>query len=151
MSVGQPDLVSSSPNNAFTGSPATDTTDTTDKEVPVLCTVTSGTDGNNNPTYPVLCASTLSFPRYALSDGTHLFIADGGNDRVLVYNTIPTKSGVAADAVLGQADFTSVVASDGPNYLISPLSLAVAGDDLFVTDTYNRPSASLPSIRSAVE
>jgi uncharacterized protein (TIGR03437 family) len=138
VAIGQPDLISSLPNNAFTGTPATGTTDTTDKETPVLCTVSNGTDGNSNPTYPVLCASTLSFPRFALSDGTHLFIADGGNDRVLVYNTIPTQSGASASAVLGQADFTSVVASDGPNYLISPLSLAVAGADLFVTDTYNR-------------
>src|SRR5579862_6833092 len=158
VSVGQPDLVSSTPNNAFTGIAATDTTDTTDKEVPVLCTVSNGTDGNNQPIYPSLCAATLSFPRYALSDGTHLFIADGGNDRVLVYNTIPTKSGALADVVLGQSDFTSVVASDGPNYLISPLSLAVAGDDLFVTDTYNRrilvftpaePNVPITAIRNA--
>jgi len=39
------------------------------------------------------CGATLSFPRYALSDGTRLFIADGGNDRVLVFKTIPTQNG----------------------------------------------------------
>lgn len=158
VAVGQPDLTSSIPNNAYTGTAAADTTDTTHKQTPVLCTVSNGTDGNSNPTYPALCAATLSFPRYALSDGTHLFIADGGNDRVLVYNTMPTQSGASANAVLGQTDFTSVVASDGANFLISPVSLALAGADLFVADTYNRrvlvftpaePKVPITAIRNA--
>ena len=50
------------------------------------------------------------FPRYALSDGQRLFIADGGNDRVLVYNSIPTTNGAKADIYLGQPDeFTDQV------------------------------------------
>ena len=49
-------------------------------------------------------------PRYALSDGHRLFIADGGNDRVLVYNSIPTTNGAKADIYLGQPDeFTDQV------------------------------------------
>ena len=36
------------------------------------------------------CQASLNFPRFALSDGTRLFIADSGNDRVLIYKTIPT-------------------------------------------------------------
>ena len=47
-----------------------------------------------------------------LSDGTRLFIADGGNDRVLVFNHIPTQNGAEADIVLGQPDeYASVVTS----------------------------------------
>ena len=45
-------------------------------------------------TLPGPCSASLNFPRFALSDGTRLFIADGGNDRVLIYNTIPTTNGV---------------------------------------------------------
>ena len=138
LAIGQPDLKSSLPNNAFTGTPAADSSDTTNKETPVLCTVSNGKDPANNPTYPSLCAATLSFPRYALSDGTRLFIADGGNDRILIYNTVPTQSGALANAVLGQPDFSSLIASNGANFVITPLSLALAGSDLFVSDPYNR-------------
>ena len=91
VAIGQPDLVSSIANNAF----STDPTDTTvpPKETPVLCTTSNGTDVNSNPTYPNYCNSTVNFPRFALAAGNRLFIADGGNDRVLVYNQIPTQSG----------------------------------------------------------
>jgi len=135
--VGQPDMTSSLPDNAFSGTPATDSTDTTDKETPLACTEPNGTDGNNNPTYPSLCAVTMSFPRYALSDGNMLFVADGGNDRVLIYDTIPTANGAAADRVLGQADLISDVPSPDTDRLQTPTSLAWDGENLFVADTYN--------------
>ncbi len=104
--LGQPNMTSSLPNNAFTGTTAASSTDTTNKETPVMCTQSNGKDLANNPTYPFLCAATMSFPRYALSDGKFLFVADGGNDRVLVYKKIPTTNGAAADVILGQADPT---------------------------------------------
>lgn len=138
VALGQPNLTSSLPNNAFTGSPATSSTDTTNKETPVMCTVSNGTDLANNPAYPFLCSSTLSFPRYALSDGNWLFVADGGNDRVLVYRHIPTASGAAADIILGQGDGTSDEASAGTDRLQTPTSLAWDGANLYVADTYNR-------------
>jgi len=46
----------------------------------------------------------MSLPRYVVSDGTRLFVADGGNDRVMVYNSIPTVTGQLADEILGQPD-----------------------------------------------
>ena len=55
--VGQPDMISSIANNAFTTSP-TDTT-VPPVETPVMCTVSNGIDVNNNPTYP----SLLQFDR----------------------------------------------------------------------------------------
>ena len=138
LALGQPDLTSSIPNNAFTGSPATSSTDTTNKETPVMCTVSIGKDLANNPAYPGRCSSTLSFPRYALSDGTLLFVADGGNDRILVYRHIPTASGAAADVILGQADGTSDEATASTDRLQTPTSLAWDGTNLYVADTYNR-------------
>jgi uncharacterized protein (TIGR03437 family) len=155
--VGQPDLVSATPDNAFTGTAATTAGDK-NVETPVMCTVSNGTDSNSKPTYPSLCASTLSFPRYALSDGTSLFIADGGNDRVLIFNQIPTKNGADADIVLGQPDMTTDVSSNATDSLATPMSLAWDGTNLFVSDTYNQrvvaytkatPSVPVTSVRNA--
>src|SRR6185436_19577299 len=41
-----------------------------------------------------------------------LYVADTQNNRVLVYNRIPTANGAAADVVLGQPDFTTFVEQD---------------------------------------
>ena len=147
--IGQPDMVSAIPNNAFSGTAAT-TAGSTNVETPVMCTVPTGTDSNGAPTYPNSCASTLNFPRFALSDGQRLYIADGGNDRVLVFNTIPTQNAVSADVILGQPDaFTDVVTSNnnsldnplapnlqqsGANVIPTPTSLAWDGANLYVTD-----------------
>ena len=86
-----------------------------------------------------------------MSDGTRLFIADGGNDRVLIYATIPAASGAAADTVLGQVDFISDVVSDATQLITStvvsnngsadtirtPTSLAWDGTNLYVADPYD--------------
>jgi uncharacterized protein (TIGR03437 family) len=136
--VGQPDMISSLPNNAFSGSPATSSTDTTNKEVPVLCTVSNGVDPANNPTYPAGCNATLNFPRFALGANGRLFIADGGNDRVLVFEHVPTTNGASADYILGQIGGTTNQASDAADSLRTPLSLAWDGTNLYVSDAYNR-------------
>jgi uncharacterized protein (TIGR03437 family) len=128
--LGQPDLVSSTANNAFT-------TDANGVETAVLCTTSNGTDSNGNPTYPYFCNSTLNFPRFALSTGTKLFIADGGNDRILVYNTMPTKSGTPADAIIGQYN-NAVIATDAADGLRTPMGMAWDGTNLYVSDAYNR-------------
>jgi hypothetical protein len=134
IAIGQPDLVSEVDNNS-----------------PALCK-TNGNDANGKPTYPISCYATLSLPRYALSDGAHLFIADGGNDRVLVFNSLPTHSGQKADVVLGQPDeFTdrvtdstntfdpnSNVLRSSPNTIRTPMSLAWDGANLYVSDPFDR-------------
>jgi uncharacterized protein (TIGR03437 family) len=132
--IGQPDFNSAIPNNS-TG----------------FCK-SNGTDSSGNPTYPLRCEKTLDFPRYALADGQgRLFVADGGNDRVLIYKTIPTTNGVAADTVLGQPDFLTDLASDPtiqfasttiPNRastdtVRTPTSLAWDGTNLYVADSYD--------------
>jgi len=134
--IGQPDMVSAVPNNAF----STDPNDTTvpPKQTPVLCTTSNGTDTNSNPTYPNYCNATISFPRFALSTGTKLFVADGGNDRVLVFNTIPTQNAASADYVIGQIGGSVNQASDAADSLRTPMSLAWDGTNLYVSDAYNR-------------
>jgi uncharacterized protein (TIGR03437 family) len=107
-----------------------------------LCEAT-GTDANGNNAYPPLCNATLNFPRYALSDGRRLFIADGGNNRILVFNTIPTENGRTADVILGQ--ITATLDQDSEPLRISsadsvrtPMSLAWDGTNLYVSDPFNR-------------
>ncbi|MCX6609726.1 MAG: hypothetical protein NTW74_02620 [Acidobacteria bacterium] len=110
-----------------------------------LCAAT-GKDANDKDTFPGRCGATMNFPRYALSDGKRLFIADGGNDRVLVYNNIPTANGAKADAVLGQRSDSLNLTSDGafPNFVSAadvirtPTSLAWDGTNLYIADPYNR-------------
>src|SRR5580704_1872139 len=108
-----------------------------------------GTDSSGNPIYPATCVNTMSFPRFALSDGTRLYIADAGNDRVLVFNTIPTQNAARADVILGEPDeFSDLVTSNSStfspnleqsasNSLPTPTSLAWDGTNLYVADPSN--------------
>lgn len=128
--VGQPDMNSSLDNNSYS-------IDSNGIQSKVLCAST-GTDTNGNLTYPATCNATLSFPRYALSDGQHLYIADGGNDRVLVFSTIPTQNGLAADTVIGQIGGGVNQASDAADSMRTPMALAWDGTNLYVSDTFNR-------------
>jgi uncharacterized protein (TIGR03437 family) len=150
--IGQPNMTSEIPNNAFSGMTATSATDTTNKEVPVMCNTVTGFDQANNPIYPARCGATMEFPRFALSDGQHLFVADGGNDRIMVYNSIPTQNGQRADEFIGQPDefsdqvtdstntfqLDANVLSSSPATVRSPLALAWDGENLYVTDPYDR-------------
>ncbi len=126
--VGQPDMESAVANN-----------------VQKLCAPT-GKDSEGKDIFPRLCGATLDFPRFALSDGRRLFISDGGNDRVLVFNSIPTANGQSADAVLGQPDAQVNLASDSADPLRrssadsmrTPMGLAWDGTNLYVADPFNR-------------
>jgi uncharacterized protein (TIGR03437 family) len=118
-------------------------------DAPALCP-SNGKDTDGKDTFPARCGKTLDFPRFALSDGTRLFIADGGNDRVLVYNTIPTQNAAAADVILGQPDENASVVSSftdlfhpllrqsAADITPTPTGLAWDGTNLYVTDPANR-------------
>jgi uncharacterized protein (TIGR03437 family) len=134
--LGQPDMTSSIANYGFTVDP-NDTT-VPRKQIPVLCNESDGKDTNDNPTYPATCKATLSFPRFVLPAGDRLFVADGGNDRVLVYEHMPTQNGQTADLVIGQIGGSVNQASDAADSLRTPMSLAWDGTNLYVSDSYNR-------------
>ncbi len=66
-------------------------------------------------------------------DGHRLFVGDGSQHRVLIWNGLPNADDQPADAVLGQAD--NLV---GPATVGTPSALASDGTNLFVADTENR-------------
>ncbi|MGA2134180.1 MAG: hypothetical protein ABSH50_17950 [Bryobacteraceae bacterium] len=132
-------VVGTASGGCFSNIVSDTTASTVITEVAVMCTTSNGIDVNSNPIYPTLCASTLSFPSYAFADSTgRLYIADGGNDRVLIFNSIPTSDGASADLVLGQTDFVSDAPTDGADTMDAPLSLAFDGSNLYVADSYNQ-------------
>jgi hypothetical protein len=85
--------------------------------------------------------NTLFWPAGIWSDGTRLFIADTANNRVLIYNTIPTSNHASADVVLGQSDMTSGTANQGgtaqANTLSNPFGVYSDGTRLFISDCNN--------------
>lgn len=110
----------------------------------------TGKNADGQDTFPLRCEFTMNFPRFALSDGKQLFVADGGNDRILIWSTIPTENGKAPDRVIGQPDFLTDVITDNedfftPNLLKgapsttrTPLSLAWDGTNLYVSNPFDR-------------
>jgi uncharacterized protein (TIGR03437 family) len=150
--VGQPNMTSELDNGMIASCVAT-SVDADGYPVyaagcPTVICPSTFTDSVGTLLYPSRCGVTLSFPRFALSDGTRLYIADGGNDRVLVYNSIPTSNGAAANIFLGQPDqytdqLTSAVDTfrpdadileSAPNTFFDPYALAWDGTNLYISD-----------------
>ncbi|MBI4872372.1 MAG: hypothetical protein HY814_12490, partial [Candidatus Riflebacteria bacterium] len=82
-------------------------------------------------------ASSLAGPQGVASDGTRLFVGDGGNHRVLVWGSFPTANGQVADLVLGQPDFTSGTGGTSALGLCNPYAVESDGARLFVADSSN--------------
>lgn len=82
-------------------------------------------------------ANTLNYPEKVYSDGTKLFIADRVNNRVLIYNTIPTSNNASADVVVGQANFTSTGTATSASRMRNPRGIWVDSGKLFIADVYN--------------
>src|SRR5271154_5277327 len=83
---------------------------------------------------------TKSFktPTAVFVAGNQLFVNDYGNNRVLIWNKLPTKNDVPANVVVGQADFNSSDSATSQSALDSPeLGLVVAGGKLLVADRNN--------------
>jgi hypothetical protein len=71
------------------------------------------------------------------TDGTHFFVCDSWNNRVLVYNSIPSDGKAKPAYVLGQASFTSSKAGYGLDEMNWPVGIATANGKLYVADTHN--------------
>jgi hypothetical protein len=82
------------------------------------------------------------------SDGTALFVADVGFQRVLIYDAIPTENGALPDRILGQSTLNNVTPNDDdqdgnqdatPSRRVvrSPVGVSVVGRNLVVADQGN--------------
>ena len=126
--IGQPDMESQFPNNAKALCPEAEPPPAEEGD----------TSDDDTPPPPIRCDRTLSFPRFALSDGNSLFVADGGNDRILIFNEIPAENGAPADVVIGQRDFETLLESDGAGSIRAPQALAHDGTNLYAADPFAR-------------
>lgn len=147
--IGQPDFTSSVPNNSEAlcepigpndddGSRSENETPPTNVPLAVPLPPLRGEIDPDEVRYPRRCEGTLNFPRFALVAGEKLFVADSGNDRILVYNQIPTENRAIADLVIGQPNFVQLTESEGPGSVRSPTSMAYDGLNLYVADPFTR-------------
>ncbi len=86
-------------------------------------------------------ATRFNIPQAVLIANGKVVIADSNNNRVLIYNSIPTSNGAAADLVIGQTNFTNRLADQGgsaaANTLDYPTGLGFDGLNLFISDFLN--------------
>jgi hypothetical protein len=81
-------------------------------------------------------SSRLALPASVSITDNHLVVADAGNNRVLIWNSLPT-SNVAADVVVGQTDFSGNDPGTSATQLNFPIAATIASNKLFVVDQYN--------------
>ena len=95
---------------------------------------------NGTTTNPT--ATSLLWPYAVHSTGSMLFVADMGNSRILIWNTIPTINMQAANVVVGQPDMTTSTANypsgtPSASSLYDPEGVYSDGTKLYVSDYYN--------------
>jgi len=78
----------------------------------------------------------FNHPMGIASDGKHLLLADTRNNRILIWNHLPT-SNEPPDIVLGQKDFYSCEPGMAKDKLRWPVDVATDGKRVIVADTYN--------------
>ncbi|MBN1114054.1 MAG: NHL repeat-containing protein [Oligoflexia bacterium] len=93
--------------------------------------------GKEAPTF-----NTMNSPSAIYSDGTSLYIADSGNNRVLYYKQIPTMNGWHANFVLGQEKGSGNRPNMGKEQitdktLYQPSGVFGSGNKIFVSDSMN--------------
>ncbi|HRN70342.1 MAG TPA: hypothetical protein PLS49_04090, partial [Candidatus Woesebacteria bacterium] len=80
-------------------------------------------------------AAGLNIPISVFSNNNRLYIADNNNNRVLIFNKIPTINGISADIVLGQTNFTSNANVGITSYSMqNPQMVFEYQDKLFVSE-----------------
>ena len=95
--------------------------------------------GNPEPS-----ASSFSTPADIVSSGTELYVADGQNNRVLVFGVTPAGVSATATRVIGQLDFpyNAVNLIEGKEFFLQNqgsaiLDQSVSPPRLYVADTFN--------------
>ncbi|QEN03404.1 hypothetical protein EW093_01360 [Thiospirochaeta perfilievii] len=106
--------------------------DTTQKPADVVV-------GQSNMTSSVsgTASNLMKFPKDVYLTNDKLLVADSGNNRVLIWNSIPTTDGIDADIVLGQPDFTSSDPYTTSSTMNDPISVWSNGIKVIVSDRNN--------------
>lgn len=90
-------------------------------------------------------ANTIFKPGQARVDAQgRLFVSDYGNNRILIWNKVPTESGTSADAVIGQTDLTGDTAGTSATALDGPWTMFIDGNYLWFSDYDNNRVLRLP-------
>lgn len=87
--------------------------------------------------------SKLNAPEHAFISGTQFFIVDGGNSRILIFNSLPTATGTAADITVG------VGSGNASDSFSTPVFATVISNALYVADSGNNRIQVFSSIPSA--
>ena len=91
----------------------------------------SGIDFNNTGS-PLL----FNHPGEVATDGTRLLLADRNNNRVLIWNKLPT-SNIPPDLVLGQKNFITNNPGKAADQMNWPVGVSAQNGKVAVADTYN--------------
>lgn len=93
----------------------------------------------------------LNHPNGIATDGTHFVVCDTWNNRVLVWNSLPTGN-TKADVVIGQKDFFTFTPGYDLDQMNWPVAATFAGEKLIIADTHNNRLLvydSVPSVNGA--
>lgn len=115
------------------------TSPTTNQAADIVLGQPNFTTANNS----TVASTTLGTVNGVFSNGSQIFVADNGNNRVLVWNTTSPANGAPADIVLGQANFTAGEANRGgaspaANTVSSPNGVYADSSRIYVADSNNR-------------
>lgn len=96
----------------------------------------------NEANFSGVSARSLSAPQSARIFAGKLIVADRGNNRVLIWNSIPTSNNTPADVVIGQVDGVANSANQGAgtptaSSLSAPEFADVIDGNLVISDTAN--------------
>lgn len=84
-----------------------------------------------------LDASHLSTPQGVMEAGGKVYVLDGGHNRLLIWNSIPTQNGQAANLVVGQTDFTTSTSGLNQFQFGDPRAFWTDGTRLVICDWGN--------------
>lgn len=96
----------------------------------------------NRGVFSAITAGGLNNPSSVATDGTKLYVADQGNNRVLVFTSLPISSTTAANGVIGQPNLTSNAPNNPASTLVklsSPTKVSISPDGtrLLIVDNAN--------------
>ncbi|EDY21211.1 NHL repeat containing protein [Chthoniobacter flavus Ellin428] len=98
-----------------------------------------------------VAADKMAGPRGVLvTPSGQLIVTDYNNNRVLIFNSIPTTSGASADLVIGQGTLGTATFGSGADQMFSPVGCALASDGkLLIADSSNNRVLIFNSVPTA--